>query len=492
MSEKDSQLELIRRLLDGDADEQDFAAIERMLRDDPQFRKEYLRYLSVDSALAGGLAKVPRRSPEDFPPPARRFVSWKRMAAAAAGLAALLSAGLWIMRPTPGEPVAVLVASAKGDLRYQGKLQDAGDSTIRTGRFELRGGVSSFRFENGVEVVVEAPASFRVDSALKLTLWQGRLSATVPPEGAGFTVETPAAEVIDFGTEFAVEVAADRSSEVHVFDGSVDVKPLGGPETEPVRLETNAATRIEYESVVPMGIQIDPNRFIRSLKEPKLRYAPAIQALSPALHHRMGMETIGGNSALQYFSRNSAVPFLALGKIGASFRFGGEAQRSFVLVPEYEKSTSGELSGLCWIFADSRPRRATVAANGSIFNDGQFGWSLLRDSGCLQVRVPQNNGEVVSVREKEQLPIGQWQQIAFVADGKTLRLYRNGKQVASRPCGPVARSLSAPLTIGGRLENDGPHARHFWHGRIDEFALFNTALTEPQILELYKIAQRSD
>ncbi|MEM9280798.1 MAG: hypothetical protein AAGA96_03140, partial [Verrucomicrobiota bacterium] len=111
MSEKDSQLELIRRLLDGDADEQDFAAIERMLRDDLQFRKEYLRYLSVDSALASGLAKASTRVSKRIPPSARRIVSWRRMAAAAAGLAALLSVGLWIMRPAPGEPVAVQIAS---------------------------------------------------------------------------------------------------------------------------------------------------------------------------------------------------------------------------------------------------------------------------------------------------------------------------------------------------------------------------------------------
>ncbi|MEM1297131.1 MAG: FecR domain-containing protein, partial [Verrucomicrobiota bacterium] len=174
----------------------------------------------------------------------------------AAAVALLLLGGFWISQPSPGDPVAVLTARDSGDLRYQGKLLDLEDTTIRTGHYEASEGITSFRFGNGVEVVVEAPATFQIESNLRMSLAQGRLSATVPPEGIGFTVETPAAEVVDFGTEFAVEVATDRSSEVHVFDGAVDVKPLKNSEAQPVRLVTNDATRIEYESDVPMGIPL--------------------------------------------------------------------------------------------------------------------------------------------------------------------------------------------------------------------------------------------
>jgi ferric-dicitrate binding protein FerR (iron transport regulator) len=44
------------------------------------------------------------------------------------------------------------------------------------------------------------------------------------PKAIGFTVETPAADVVDFGTEFSVDVAGG-ASEVHVFEGLVQVQP---------------------------------------------------------------------------------------------------------------------------------------------------------------------------------------------------------------------------------------------------------------------------
>ena len=61
-------------------------------------------------------------------------------------------------------------------------------------------------FDGGVMVYVEAPARFDAVSDKRVMLHSGRLSASVPPEGVGFTVETPEAEVVDFGTEFSVDV----------------------------------------------------------------------------------------------------------------------------------------------------------------------------------------------------------------------------------------------------------------------------------------------
>lgn len=74
---------------------------------------------------------------------------------------------------------------------------------------------------------VEAPTQFNVVSGKRVVLHNGRLSASVPADGVGFTVDTPEAEVVDFGTEFSVDVASE-TSEVHVFDGLVsnDTLPI--------------------------------------------------------------------------------------------------------------------------------------------------------------------------------------------------------------------------------------------------------------------------
>ncbi|MGB0600241.1 MAG: hypothetical protein ACPGLY_26485 [Rubripirellula sp.] len=52
MNTNNAQLELVRRCLDGEATHEEFKQFEEILRNDPEFRKDYLRYLNVDLALA--------------------------------------------------------------------------------------------------------------------------------------------------------------------------------------------------------------------------------------------------------------------------------------------------------------------------------------------------------------------------------------------------------------------------------------------------------
>ena len=90
----------------------------------------------------------------------------------------------------------------------------------------------------GATVYIEAPARFDAVSGNRLLLRNGRLSASVPPEGLGFTVDTPDAEVIDFGTEFSIEVESS-ASEVHVFEGLVRVQPRSFKDGHFGRLSTS-------------------------------------------------------------------------------------------------------------------------------------------------------------------------------------------------------------------------------------------------------------
>lgn len=84
MNKRDTQLELVRRCLDGEADQKELIQLEDLLREDPEFRKEYLRYLNVDS----GLAELPKSESQPVssskPLP---FPKWRPLAtSAAAGL----------------------------------------------------------------------------------------------------------------------------------------------------------------------------------------------------------------------------------------------------------------------------------------------------------------------------------------------------------------------------------------------------------------------
>ncbi len=74
------------------------------------------------------------------------------------------------------------------------------------------------------------------------------------------------------------------------------------------------------------------------------------------------------------------------------------------------------------------------------------------------------------------LPLNAWSHLAATYDGQTLRLFRDGQQVASRAqTGPITVSTGA-LTIGG----DALYGQRF-AGRIDDVRVYNTALTQQQI-----------
>ena len=134
----------------------------------------------------------------------------------------------FMMRPEEEQPDSshgqLATVVSKIDALLTSGESDWDRAELVAGDYQLRRGLLNLRFDGGVMVYVEAPAQFDILSGKRLVLHNGRLSASVPPQGVGFTVDTPEAEVVDFGTEFSVDVESG-TSEVHVFDGLVRVQP---------------------------------------------------------------------------------------------------------------------------------------------------------------------------------------------------------------------------------------------------------------------------
>ena len=119
------------------------------------------------------------------------------------------------------------------------------------------------------------------------------------------------------------------------------------------------------------------------------------------------------------------------------------------------------------------------------------------DIGELEAHMVDSSGKEVVVRDTIPLPLNTWHHVAFVADGKMLRLYRNGREVDAKPYHKLHRDPRIKaLAIGTKLNltGDAPEERDFnmWDGRLDELAIFNHALTAKQILDLYQLPGVSD
>ncbi|MCC9606121.1 FecR domain-containing protein [Blastopirellula sp. JC732] len=539
--------ELINALLDEGLSDEGRLRLEQLLRDDREAQQYYIEQCQLHSILAWehGVLSATLFDSQATPPPKQEATSgkslylWKLCALAATIL--FLATFAWNIYlattpKTPAEPPQIATSqpmapsipwterktfgafskSRGAQLSVPELLLELrqGD-LLRSGRYQLSEGFAEIVFNNNVEVLVESPAEFDIVSDMKLVMHRGRISTIVSPEGEGFKVETPSIELTDFGTEFAVEVSPDRTSEVHVFSGEVKVTPkLAYEGMERLQLVTNQATRVRQMSGIPEGIDIDRDRFLRRLNETTqqdIGYEQRMLALKPAQFFQMA-PTADGVTLADHGSRKSDgillkegmdQPPFKPGRVGSSLYLGGPGTLAYAKVPHYQPSETGTISVCAWVKAESRPHWAAIAKHWAIEFDeqdqpsglgGQFHFGLHEYGGGLEVQVRDQNKNVVKLREAEPLPLGQWQHVAFVVDGQQVRLYRNGAEVASAKCDGLATDGPEAMGIGAKLSPDctQPDLRNpgYWHGRIDELAIFDRALTPAELTELSEMAPR--
>lgn len=362
------------------------------------------------------------------------------------------------------------------------------------GEYQLRRGLLHLQFDGGVMVYVEAPARFNVVSGKRLVLQHGRLSASVPPEGIGFTVDTPEAEVVDFGTEFSVDVESG-TSEVHVFDGLVRVQPRpaqNGVVVQAVNLRTSEAVKVEGSTQTSSKIELATQRFIRSFSEPKRNYLRSLKQLSPVALYRMGIRDLGLVSQPPQYSgevltdrdsvdAESRPPHARGVFAGGSLRVGAGSTGRGGRVTTPPPLETGQFSLVVFVYLETGTPGGLVTTN---FHDDKGNFALsIDEQGLPRATVRDGNSGLHSVISNEPLPLTTWRHIVVTADGDQLRLYEDGQLVSTASCESVAHVANATLWFGtnaGGIEQ--------FNGRIDELALFDKSLSDAEIAELYQAA----
>lgn len=211
-------------LRDGLANEHDVARLRTVLESDHEARLLYLRLNQLDYLLESSPAVArKRRLPIRFP----HLLSATIGAGIAAAVALLLTNIDWrrstppVVQTPPEPPVASLLSGHEAVI--DGDAAN-GPQSFGEGKLLLDRGFAELAFRNGAQIVLDGKCGFEIIDANTVVLNHGRLWAHCPPEAHGFRVLTPGGtEIIDLGTEFGVEVSAAGVSNVHVFDGLVDV-----------------------------------------------------------------------------------------------------------------------------------------------------------------------------------------------------------------------------------------------------------------------------
>jgi HAMP domain-containing protein len=302
-------MEAAGELCNGTLAEQDGAALDELLQRDPVARRIYIDHMwlhaslyAENSSYAGlhatehMLDAVTTENPDSelaltrshtwvndpAAIPSRRR-SWRpqMLAAALAGVAALLSWGVYeaatrgredagrqIAAADPKAEVAAQISGTHNCRWAQPELGIDYGSELRVGqRVELKEGLAEITFENGATVLLEGPATFVVDAADKLGLASGRLAAVVPQRSGGFRIHTQTIDVVESGAEFGLWAQESGAAEVHVFNGLVQANVRDAEGRTLRRLELNGAeaARISPTSTTVVEFPADDATFVRNI-----------------------------------------------------------------------------------------------------------------------------------------------------------------------------------------------------------------------------------
>jgi len=129
---------------------------------------------------------------------------------------------------------------------------------LRRGSMTLEQGYAQLTFKQGTQVLIQAPCTFELQSTNKMALENGSMTANVPTQAVGFTVQTPWTRVVDYGTEFGLSTGQTNGAEVHVFKGHVGVGDA--TTTEGQAAHVDQAGQIELKS-----LDDRPNLFVRHM-----------------------------------------------------------------------------------------------------------------------------------------------------------------------------------------------------------------------------------
>ncbi len=352
---------------------------------------------------------------------------------------------------------------APGDLLEQGAV------------IELSAGLLELRFHGGAGLLVEGPATLRVDSADDCFLQGGKVCATVPARARGFTIRSELVDLVDLGTAFGVEILSSRLY-TSVFTGSIEVQRRSTSAGAIVATQIlTAGQAAEMEANGPLRVLVDaqPERFTREI--------PRGDAEHGLIAHYPLDETSPGEVAEQVSGRaakNRGAQVNAPGAAGGAYQFDG--QSSYLdtertdLIPAHD-----DFSFFCWIQTES-----TVEAGQYLINNYRVGepgrMALGVRKGKLHLFVDGTRVEAFGGFVAD----GRWQHVGVSRQDGNFYLWQNGvgKRIPAAAAVPIGER--SPWLIGKRSEDN---ARSFL-GRIDDVRIYDRLLLPEDVEAVMRLA----
>jgi anti-sigma factor RsiW len=481
---------LLSALLEGQLTEIQQAELASLLRENPEARRYYLGYLETHALLRTELGIAPQELPpqemaelceaalanrpqsEDLSDglpsnsPLRRAASPGRRTVGlrwAGALLAVVALGILVTVVWQAHRVPPPAASAVARITDLDEVQwpegvpplEAG-SPLTPGPLRLRSGTAQLTFAQGAVVTVTGPAELELITPQRAFLRYGKMVSYVPEQARGFTVLAPHGQVVDLGTEFAVQVEPSGQTDVHVLTGEVQVAPSTGTAGGDQSLTAGYAARLEASA---QGVRS------RITQEP-LMLDRFDTADTRDLNDRLPQRQQGRLAPVRYLALDSdAVPAIQQRRLAIPFegrkgRFDPVARvvvdhdfteligrRYTIAFKAYlpEMGSVGASHWLAFVLEDGQDRRAKPAMSLAYESKTNFGLMLSPD-WLVGLRVAARTIPPKHVFPRNELG-GPYQVMIRIdethADGPQLDAEVNGI--------PVITGLRVPLGVGRHL-----------------------------------------
>ncbi len=525
MTEKE-RYQRIDELIDGSITDADFLLLEAELRVNPEARVSYYERIKLSHALDAEIAR-------DSEAPVVNLRSvWVNPFKLVSMVAAVLVVGLviWIIFDGGKSSIGSEIADAEPEANGYAVLAEYSDASWSTeeplrrgdllpqGPLQLNSGIAQLEFFSGVTVIIEGQADFEVLSPMELKVNNGRVRALVPSAAHGFKISTSTGDIIDLGTEFALDVTTD-SAEMHVLDGEIEWHP----NSEDKRLLTNGESLRWTETGLSSDVASDASEFssisdieqgfrdkhlerlqIWESEVQRFQKDSGILAFYP-INETAGSKRLVDDVAMQEL-HGTIVSARRVsdrwGRAGSALNFSPAGSRVRVSIPGEHRS----LTFYCWVRIDSLDRRynSLFLTDGHELNEPH--WQIMND-GRLFFSVKRREDENEKNLDDKHIAFspsfwdsslsGKWFQIATVynVDNQTTSHFVNGKEISRDDIGDdyiVDQVRIGAASIGNWNEptrGDPRFALRNLNGAIDEFAIFSRALSEYEIYNLYQMGR---
>ncbi len=559
----DSIRSLIFQLIDQTISAEDFDRLQDAIEQSDEVRVEYLTAVSLCESLsdiaadegdsAGNSKPATVQTPSEFKLSdwqSNRILAdsrWARTFAVASAILIVGAAAFWFghrdgarqqeqtadgreATGTNSESESVMAGHAtlrrSVDVRWAEKSESYREGDVLpAGLLQFDEGVAEIDFFCGATLIVEGPASLNVESDWSVQVTSGRLRANVPPAARGFVVKAAGSEIVDLGTEFALDVGAENAH-VEVIDGEIELrggehdgnhlitgqkrwlKGADGGEDSLTGLSTIGDVRRRRDTA-------QSERFAQwKTHSQQLRADKRLIAYYPILESNSGRQVPNQSAAgSERDGQTVGLVDRVAGRFGtktSGFEFDRPGSRVRVRIDgEFQAFTFA-----CWVKIDSLEHRYNALFMGDGYENGEPHWQI-RDDGRLMFSVMVDDSQDIRVSNSFDEKVvrdaglhrvyftepfwdvsksGQWFHIASVYDpvGRQVVQYVNGEELSREAI--VDKFHISTLRIGpAEIGNWGqPFRKTPWfavrnlNGAIDELAIFDAALTPEETQDLYK------